>query len=42
MRTLQERLELEDDRDTVLFRRSGGEADLRTLESGHTVTRADR
>ena len=32
-RTLQERLELGDGEDQILFRRSGGEADLRTLES---------
>ena len=41
MRTLQARFGLEDDGDQVLFRRFGGEADLRALETGHTVISVD-
>ena len=39
MRTLRARLDLDTDGDKVLFRRFGGESDLRTLGSGHTVIR---
>ena len=42
MRTLQASLDLTDDGDKVIFRQFGGESSLRTLQSGHTVIRADR
>ena len=42
MRTLQVSLDLTDDGDKVIFRQSGGESSLRTLQSGHTVIRADQ
>ena len=35
MRTLQASLDLNDDRDKVIFRQFGGESSLRTLQSGH-------
>ena len=41
MRTLQAGLDLNDDGDKVIFRQFG-ESSLRTLQSGHTVTRADQ
>ena len=36
------RLDLTDDGDKVNFRQFGGESSLRTLQSGHTVIRADQ
>ena len=42
MRTLQAGLDLTDDADKVIFRQFGGESSLRTLQSGHTVIRADQ
>ena len=42
MRTLQACLDLTDDGDRVIFRQFGGESSLRTLQGGHTVTRADQ
>ena len=42
MRTLQANLDLNDDGDKVIFRQFGGESLLRTLQSGHTVIRADQ
>ena len=42
MRTLQASLDLTDDGDKVIFRQSGGQSSLRTLQSGHTVIRADQ
>ena len=42
MRTLQASLDLNDDGDKVIFRQFGGESSLRTLQSGHTVIRADQ
>ena len=42
IRTLQANLDLTDDGDKVIFRRFGGESSLRTLQSGHTVIRADQ
>ena len=42
MRTLQAGLDLTDDGDEVIFRQFGGESSLRTLQSGHTVIRADQ
>ena len=42
MRTLQASLDLTDDGDKVIFRQFGGESSLRTLQSGHTVVRADQ
>ena len=42
MRTLQASLDLTDDGDKVIFRQHGGESSLRTLQSGHTVIRADQ
>ena len=42
MRTLQTNLDLTDDGDKVIFRQFGGESLLRTLQSGHTVIRADQ
>ena len=42
MRTLQVSLDLADDGDKVIFRQFGGESSLRTLQSGHTVIRADQ
>ena len=42
MRTLQPGLDLNDDGDKVIFRQSGGKSSLRTLQSGHTVIRADQ
>ena len=42
MRTLQAGLHLTDDGDKVIFRQFGGESSLRTLQSGHTVIRADQ
>ena len=41
-RTLQACLDLTDDGDKVIFRQFGGEFSLRTLQSGHTVIRADQ
>ena len=41
MRTLRARLDLDNDGDKVVFRRLCGESDLRTLDVGHTVIRAD-
>ena len=40
MRTLQ--ASLNDDGDQVIFRQLGGESSLHTLQSGHTVIRADQ
>ena len=42
IRTLQAGLDLTDDGDKVIFRQFGGESSLRTLQSGHTVIRADQ
>ena len=42
MRTLQASLDFTDDSDKVIFRQFGGESSLRTLQSGHTVIRADQ
>ena len=42
MRTLQACLDLTDDGDKVIFRQFGGESSLRTLQSEHTVIRADQ
>ena len=42
MRTLQAGLDLTDDGDKVIFRQFGGESSLHTLQSGHTVIRADQ
>ena len=42
MRTLQACLDLNDDSDKEIFRQFGGESSLRTLQSGHTVIRADQ
>ena len=42
MRTLQASLDLNDDGDKVTCRQFGGESSLRTLQSGHTVSRADQ
>ena len=42
MRTLQCSLDLTDDGDKVIFRQSGGESPLRTLQSGRTIIRADQ
>ena len=42
LRTLQASLDLTDDGDKVIFRQFGGESSLRTLQSGHTVFRADQ
>ena len=42
MRTLQANVDLTDDGDKVIFRQFGGESSLRTLQSGHTVIRADQ
>ena len=42
MRTLQASLDLTDDGYKVIFRQFGGESSLRTLQSGHTVIRADQ
>ena len=42
MRTLQASLDLTDDGDKVIFRQFGRESSLRTLQSGHTVIRADQ
>ena len=42
MRTLQASLDLTDDGNKVIFRQFGGESSLRTLQSGHTVIRADQ
>ena len=42
MRTLQTSVDLDDDGDKVIFRQFGGESSLRTLQSGHTVIRADQ
>ena len=41
-RTPQACLDLTDDGDKVIFRQFGGEFSLRTLQSGHTVIRADQ
>ena len=41
-RTLRARLDLDQDGDKVEFRRFGRESDLRNLECGHTVIRADQ
>ena len=41
-RTLQASLDLTDDGDKVIFRQFGGESSMRTLQSGHTVIRADQ
>ena len=42
MRTLQASLDLTDGGDKVIFRQFGRESSLRTLQSGHTVIRADQ
>ena len=42
MRTLQASLDLTDDGDKVIFRQFGGKSSLRTLQSEHTVIRADQ
>ena len=42
MRTLQTSLDLTDEGDKVIFRQFGGESSLRTLQSGHTVIRAEQ
>ena len=42
IRTLQASLDLTDDGDRVIFRQFGGESSSRTLQSGHTVIRADQ
>ena len=42
IRTLQANLDLTDDGDKVIFRQFGGKSSLRSLQSGHTVTRADQ
>ena len=42
MRALQASLDLTDDGDKVIFRQFGRESSLRTLQSGHTVIRADQ
>ena len=42
MRTLQASLDLTDDGDNVIFRQIGGKSSSRTLQSGHTVIRADQ
>ena len=42
MRTLQASLDLSDGGDRVIFRQFGGESSLRTLQSGHTVIRANQ
>ena len=42
IRTLHASLDLIDDGDKVIFRQFGGESSLHTLQSGHTVTRADQ
>ena len=42
MRTFQASLDLTDDGYKVIFRQFGGESSLRTLQSGHTVIRADQ
>ena len=42
MWTLQASLDLNDDADKVIFRQFEGESSLRTLQSGHTVIRADQ
>ena len=42
VRTLQAGLDLTDDGDKGIFRQFGGESSLRTLQSGHTVIRADQ
>ena len=42
MRTLQASLDLTDDGDKVIFRQFGGKSLFRTLQSGHTVIRADQ
>ena len=42
MSTLQASLDLTDDGDKVIFRQFGEESSLRTLQSGHTVIRADQ
>ena len=42
MRTFQASLDLTDDGDKVIFRQFGGGSSLRTLQSGHTVIRADQ
>ena len=42
MRALQANLDLTDDGDQVIFRQFGGESSLRTLQSGHTVIRANQ
>ena len=42
MRTLQASLDLNDDGDKVISLQFGGESSLRTLQSGHTVIRADQ
>ena len=42
LRTLQANLDLTDDGDKVIFHQFGGESSLRTLQSGHTVIRADQ
>ena len=42
MRTPQASLDLTDDGGKVIFRQFGGESSLRTLQSGHTVIRADQ
>ena len=42
MRTLQASLDLTDDGAKEIFRQFGGESPLRTLQSGHTVIRADQ
>ena len=42
MRTLQASLDLTDDGDKMIFRQFGGESSLRTLQSRHTVIRADQ
>ena len=42
MRTLQASMDLNDDGDKVIFRQFGGESSSRTLQSGHTVIRADQ
>ena len=42
LRTLQASLDLNDDGDKVIFRQFGGESPLLTLQSGHSVIRADQ
>ena len=42
MRTVQASLDLTDDGDQGIFRQLAGESSLRTVQSGHTVIRADQ